>query len=91
MSAESELATKYLVQLDSLSFHQQELERVQNTNKVELQKLIDLEEQLKSCVSRERPRLLVQGDYRRYVLVSNDCGLWSSARYASVEVLQVAE
>ena len=85
-SAESDLATKYLVQLDNLTYYQEELARIQNFNRVGLARLQDIETHLQGCVNKERPRMLVQGDYRRYVLVK--LAMYSSV--PSVEVLDLA-
>ena len=84
-SAESDLATKYLVQLDNLTYYQKKLARIQNLNRVELAKLQDIETQLQGCVSKKRPRMLVRGGYRRYVLVK--LAMYSGV--PSVEVLDL--
>jgi hypothetical protein len=86
MSDTSNLAAKYARQLDHVEDMRRTVQMAQDNLRREAQDLDAIGQQLKSCISRENPKLLVQIGGGRYVLVH--CNNGSFGVYSTIEIIE---
>jgi hypothetical protein len=88
MSELKDLATKYTVQRDLVTWDGRKLDIAEEAYKTSQRTLEELTEKLKALVSTDRPYVLVHVDTGRYLLVRNIRE--THGNYTSIEVLEVA-
>jgi hypothetical protein len=87
MSDLSKLAAQYIIQLESEKYVAAQVRTAKQWHTQSLEKLQELETQLKAAVDLAEPKVLIQADTNSYVLVHNTRGAFGI--YTEIDVLKV--